>query len=168
MENSAQPYWWKYYWNFDIDYRRINSKQFKIFYVGNKYCTSIIYHVSSCDIRMLVRDDNPVWPNTKTRNFTILINKWRGMYFINFNFTISYERVFMTSEWSQQTCSGHPKEHQFSHRCRWTKKGVRSIGKVVWQGYFVLSWSHGTRSINMKPQNSSFKLCLSIIIIENN
>ncbi len=38
--------------------------------------------------------------------------------------------------------------------------------KLVWQGHFVLSWSHRTISINMKPLNLWFKLCLSILITE--
>ncbi len=59
MENLAQPDQWKFYWNFNINGRWINSKQFQIFYIGNKYQTSIICLVSCHDISMLVRDDNP-------------------------------------------------------------------------------------------------------------
>ncbi len=47
--------------NFNINGLWINSEQFQIFYVGNKYLTSIICLVSGYDIGMLVRDDNPDW-----------------------------------------------------------------------------------------------------------
>ncbi len=40
--------------------------------------------------------------------------------------------------------------------------------KVACRGYSVHSWLHGTLSINMKPQNLWFKLCLSILITEKN
>ncbi len=40
--------------------------------------------------------------------------------------------------------------------------------KVVWKGHFLCSWPLGTLSFNMKHQNLRFKLCLSILIMENN
>ncbi len=58
IENLAQPDSWKFYWNFDINDRRINFKQFQIFYVLNKCLTNIICLVSDHDISMPGRDDN--------------------------------------------------------------------------------------------------------------
>ncbi len=68
------------------------------------------------------------------------------------------QRMFMLSEWSHQTHSGHPKQHQCCHGRRWKKCQTGRIKS--WKGYFVLRWPYGTFSIN--------KLCLSILIIKNN
>ncbi len=73
--------------------------------------------------------------------------------------------MFMLWEWTHLSHSVYPKQHQCCHRNRWKKSDWWK--NVMWQGHFVLSWPYGTLSINMKCQNLGFKLCLSILIIEN-
>ncbi len=43
LENLTQPDQWKFYWNFDINSRWKNLKQFQISYVGNKYLSYQYY-----------------------------------------------------------------------------------------------------------------------------
>ncbi len=88
-----------------------------------------------------------------------------GMYLINFHFTTSYgESVHVVRMkpsypwWPSKATSVLPQKQMRKVPDQWTR--------VVWQGHFVLSWSCGTLSINMKSQNLWFKHCLSILIIE--
>ncbi len=115
MENLAQPDQWRFYWNFNINGRWINSKQFQIVYFGNKYFTRITGLVSDHDIGMLVRYDNPDWWNTKNWNFKILIDKYCWIYFINFSFTISHaESIYVVRmkpadpQWTSRAKSALP------------------------------------------------------------
>ncbi len=119
------------------------------------------------DTCMLVRNDNLIWSNTKTKNFRILIDKCCGMYFINFSFPISREENVQVVrmkpadlQWTCKTTSVLPQ--------RQMEKVLDQWKKVTWQGHFILSRPCGILSINMKPQNLWFKLCLLISIIENN
>ncbi len=116
----AQLYHWKFYWNFVINGQRMNSKKFKIFYVRNKYLTSIICLVSGCAISMLVGDDNPDWWNAKKRNFKILISIVERM-LSTLVWQFHMKRAFMLSEWSHRTHNGYSMQQQCCHGSRFKK-----------------------------------------------
>ncbi len=163
--NLPQPDRWKFYWNFDINCRWMNSNQFQIFYVGNKYLTSIIYLVSDHDISMLVRDDNPDWWNTKPGNLQILIYAVECTSSTSFS-QFHMKRVFILSEeafnpqWTSKVTSMLLQKQM--EKCQTDGKSLCDQDILFSAGLI------GTLGINMKLNNLWFKPCLSIVIIENN
>ncbi len=137
-----------------------NSKHFPKFYFGNKYLTSIICLVSGCDVSMLMRMISQTGGTPKPGISKFWYTSGVECTSSTLILPLHMEKVFVSSECSHLTHSGHSKQHQCCHRSRWKKcltNGKKLCGKdilfsVGLMGHSVLIWNLRICSANSTHQ----------------